>query len=202
MKSTGYLTRLAETIRAEGESYGFRRGELVLGLDLELPQHEWNTLLNGINIAKGYVEIVEKHFSTIENPEIPGKYLDQMASDWGCIEGHKRVYDLKMKPFRNPSLTVSKTYQTVTPESAEEGDYADSGFLFEDEKYELEEAIELILDAGATLPSCSPGFDPNIWYSTPDPDTDFASGEETYYSFHLTGSKVALRRVWEAVCGK
>jgi len=202
MKSTGFLLTLAETIRSEGESYGFRRGETVLGLDMGLPQHEWNTCLNAINLAKGYVATVEKHFGDVANPEIPERYQDQLASDWACIESHRHIYDLKMEPFRNPVITVSKTYDIVTDSSAKEADCAEHGFMFEEEAYSLEEAIDLILDSGATMPSASPGFDPGIWYITPDPEIDRDTGDRTSYSFHLTGSKVALRRVWEAVCGK
>lgn len=43
---------------------------------------------------------------------------------------------------------VSETYQEVTPESAEYGDFSDTGFVFQDEPYSLRELIDYIKRSG------------------------------------------------------
>lgn len=39
---------------------------------------------------------------------------------------------------------VSKTYSQVTPESAEDGDFSDCGFVWEDVPYTFRELVELL----------------------------------------------------------
>lgn len=86
------------------------------------------------------------------------------------------------------SYTMTKTYQVSDPESAEAGDYKDQGTEYEDQEFDsLWELAKEIRDAGATEPSES-GTNvkatKNTWYSTPDGDKNFSTGEETFYSFH------------------
>lgn len=45
---------------------------------------------------------------------------------------------------------VSETYQEVTPESAQDGDFSDTGFVFQDETYSLRELIDYIKRNGYT----------------------------------------------------
>lgn len=45
-------------------------------------------------------------------------------------------------------FVVSKTYAEITPESAEHGDFSETGFVFEDEVYTLRELIQLIKSEG------------------------------------------------------
>jgi len=86
-------------------------------------------------------------------------------------------------------------YQTITPESAKDGDYADGGeediIDCEPDKYDIDEgitAVELAVEAlrkgGATEPSSSQ-FHKKIWYSTPDAEENYRTGEMTYYTYHL-----------------
>lgn len=49
------------------------------------------------------------------------------------------------------SFLVSETYATCTPESAEHGDYEESGFEFEDTEYTFKELYEYIKSEGYTL---------------------------------------------------
>ena len=88
----------------------------------------------------------------------------------------------------NNKYILDITYQTTTPESVEEGDFADSGFEAEDLEFDsLYEIIGYMLSKGAAEPSNSTYFHPNTWYSTTDPETDYTTGEETQYSFHVKG---------------
>lgn len=94
---------------------------------------------------------------------------------------------------------ITITYQTTTPESLEDVDFSDSGWYDKDgksmipDKYEEEDgivavdkAIEFLKNNWADEPSSS-YFHQGIWYSTPDPEQNYSTGENTYYSYHLEG---------------
>ena len=78
----------------------------------------------------------------------------------------------------------SVTYDIVTPESAADGDVADSGYLLED--CSLRDAIRE-MDHCLVQPSVWP-FDPSYpWLSfyEVDGETDVRTGETTSKAFHL-----------------
>jgi hypothetical protein len=103
-------------------------------------------------------------------------------------------------PTEDKKITTS--YQTVTPESAEQGDFADQGWENEEgesmipDQYDAEDgvtavdkAVKFLKDNGGNEPSSSQ-FNTGVSYSTPDPDHNddyFTKGIEKYYSFHLKG---------------
>ena len=94
------------------------------------------------------------------------------------------------------------TYQTVTEESAEHGDYAESGFAHPrgwrfpvsdpgPHEITLREAVQI---AGGPFEDCG------RWFSTVDADTNYRTGEDTYYSIHppeaiTPASYARLRRI-------
>ena len=96
---------------------------------------------------------------------------------------------------------ITSTYQIVTPESSEQGDYAEQGWKDEEgesmipDEYDTEDgvtavdkAVEFLEKNGANEPSSSPTINiGNTWYSTSSPDIDYTTGAETYYSYHLKG---------------
>ena len=71
-------------------------------------------------------------------------------------------------------IFVNKCYQVVTPESVENGDFADSGFEYQDVEYSFRELVNEMHNF--PYPSSS-------WLES-IPDTDYYSGEETIYSLH------------------
>ena len=103
--------------------------------------------------------------------------------------------------------TIATAYQTVTPESAEEGDVADRGWEDQDgdpievSSYDIEEAV----DAGSRAPvtdaivkqavqwlrdhgaqeTSSSSYHSGVWYSTPYEVTDYSTGEERSEDFFL-----------------
>ena len=82
-------------------------------------------------------------------------------------------------------FTMDKTYEIITPKSAEQGDAEERGFEYKDQEFDtLWDMAKEIRDAGATEPSEYGHGTPHTWYSTVDPDRDYKTGEETYYSFH------------------
>lgn len=95
---------------------------------------------------------------------------------------------------------ITTTYQTVTPESAEDGDYADQGWEDEDgesmlpDEYDIEEgitavdkAVEYLKNKRYTNEPSSSDFHKGVSYSTTSPDIDYSKNEETYYTCHLNG---------------
>lgn len=84
-----------------------------------------------------------------------------------------------------PTILVNRTFATVTPESAELGDFADSGFDFENQEYTFRELVELM--ENHPEPSSAPCIDPgmNDWF-TSYPETCYRTGEETSYSIHFS----------------
>lgn len=73
---------------------------------------------------------------------------------------------------------VSKTYNIITPESVENGDFAESGFEYKNLEMDLRSLIDEIKDGGFTENA-------GRWLSTPDPERDFQTGEEIYYNLHI-----------------
>lgn len=100
---------------------------------------------------------------------------------------------------------IKQTYDIVTPASARDGDFAESGWIDEEgaeiapDEWDLEEyeteffavvslAAKHITQYGSVeasdSPACSPG---HTWYTTTDSERDYRTGAETRYSFHLEG---------------
>ncbi len=114
---------------------------------------------------------------------------------------------MKIKKFKelfenleNNDKYITTTYQIVTPESAEDGDYADQGWEDEDgesmlpDEYDIEEgitavdkAVEYLKNKRYTTEPSSSDFHKGISYSTTSPDHNYETGEETYYTCHLNG---------------
>lgn len=73
------------------------------------------------------------------------------------------------------------TFETITPESAEQGDFADSGYMASD--VPLREALSAIgrwytRSRGAGLE------DAGRWFNTIDDEIDYRTGEHTRYAIH------------------
>lgn len=97
---------------------------------------------------------------------------------------------------------ITTTFQIITPESAEAGDYEETGFIDEEghdctpDEYDAEEgktevdlAVEFISEQGPVEASDSQGG-PRTWYTQTDPAHDrafFEQGREETHSFHLKG---------------
>jgi hypothetical protein len=97
---------------------------------------------------------------------------------------------------------IRTTYETITQESAEDGEVADSGWIDEEgESMGPADAIRFLRGNGAIHASSS-RFHPGVWYST-DAEQDYCTDEWETRSYHL--SRFTLnqqRRIWEAVTGR
>ena len=95
-------------------------------------------------------------------------------------------------------ILVNITYQIVTPESAEHGEAAESGFLAHNEKYSFRELVEA-LRYKFTNASCSPCIG-NVynWFST-DANTDSLHiGSEYTEAFHYSRDNPARKEKYWA----
>ena len=81
-------------------------------------------------------------------------------------------------------ILISCTFEVVTPESAEEGEVADSGFLVESEPVTFRELVSIMRDY--PNPSCyPPSGDSGEWLSS-HPSQDCRDCSETTESLHFS----------------
>lgn len=91
------------------------------------------------------------------------------------------------------------TYDVVTPESAEQGDTADSGY-YSRGGWKHDDPSDWTLHEVVSQFGRNSLEDSGSWFSTTDADVDYRTGEDTSYSVHpprsITASSYArLRRV-------
>lgn len=120
------------------------------------------------------------------------------------------------KGRRNPSTghRIAITYETITPESAEQGDVDDRGWIDQDGEDMDETAedfydgdvvkatIKGLQDNGVSEPSSS-HFHPGVWYTAYEYNRDYRTGAVENRSFHLKGyTEDEERRVFEGLFGR
>lgn len=80
---------------------------------------------------------------------------------------------------------IRTTFEVVTPESAEEGDAAERGWVDETgERHTVAGAIRELEGCEAS----SSAFHPGIWYTEAEGTTDYETGAVTTRSYHLVAS--------------
>src|SRR6478735_8653132 len=83
----------------------------------------------------------------------------------------------------NNYILISKTFATITPESAEIGDFDDMGFITECEQVTFRELVDLMIEFRE--PSQSPNdFNTHVWYSS-HYTSNYGTGEEREDSLHF-----------------
>jgi len=85
----------------------------------------------------------------------------------------------------NNFILINRTFCEVTPESAQDGDFSDKGFIEEQQQVTFTELIDLMKEHN--IASCSPNNfnDLHTWYSTPFYTTDYSTGTEREESIHF-----------------
>ena len=91
-------------------------------------------------------------------------------------------------------ITIDFTYQTVTPESAEHGDFDSSGFIlpgfwkFDVDNYDQRQEWKIgdLSSFISFAESLGIQFDGDNFYSV-DEDIDYRTGESTQYGMHIDG---------------
>jgi len=93
-------------------------------------------------------------------------------------------------------ITFRVTYDTVTPESAEQGDIEDSGYYSrggwkhdDPSEWTLHDVVDHF--GRNSLENCG------TWFSSIDGETDYRTGEETHYAVHppRTITRASYRRL-------
>ena len=90
-------------------------------------------------------------------------------------------------------MTLTKTYSIITEESAEHGDFAETGFEFKYQPATVRDVVDALRECLETscVPLCETGH--NCWAST-NPEQDIFSGEWTTYTYHVEGVTPHQRR--------
>jgi len=105
-----------------------------------------------------------------------------------------------------PEKKIKITFATITPESAEAGDFEETGWIDEegvimtpdaDDREEgitaVDNAVNFLQDEGVMHSSSSP-HSPGAWYSTDFETEDYSTNEEIEKSYHLYGFTAAEER--------
>lgn len=104
----------------------------------------------------------------------------------------KKAVSMKM---RNPEglFIVSKTYEIVTPESAEEGDVEERGFEFENTKMTLAEVLYEVKDLGSHVVQRDGSTRISLYGQ--GESVDYRTGDTTTYALHIRGPSRAISRL-------
>lgn len=95
-------------------------------------------------------------------------------------------------------ILISQTYETVTPESAAEGDADDRGYAFENVEYSFRELVDLMKEH----PECSSGgrnYQPteHDWFSAYPWIEDYTTGGEKSTAIHYSrGNPPRMAKYW------
>jgi len=140
------------------------------------------------------------------SPAVPGNYPQHESIDPDDPEKSLKNFVSSM-PDRHPRITI--TFSQITPESAEQGDHSDSGWIDEEgvpmepDNFDYEEglgvadlAAKYLQREGATEASAS-FFHPGVWYSTGYQTIDYGTGTEEERNYHLKDfTEDEERQVW------
>ena len=95
-------------------------------------------------------------------------------------------------------ILISKTYSTITPESCENGDYDDTGFIFENEPCTFREVLDYLKNHRE--PSCYPlrktDNMENVWFSSGFEIEDYSTLEEKETSIHFSSDNKPRALKW------
>ena len=93
-------------------------------------------------------------------------------------------------------ILINKTFSEVTPESAEDGEMSDSGFVFEDVAYGFRELVQMMRDY--PQPSSMPARgNTHEWLSNDYSIEDYRTGTERQESIHYSRANPAHNaRYW------
>ena len=94
----------------------------------------------------------------------------------------------------NEVFKVSVTYSEITPESAKECDFSDTGFESEDVNYTLKELIALFERKWFNEASCSE-LSYGCWFSTEFQIIDYSTATERSESIHIECSECNWNRL-------
>ena len=84
------------------------------------------------------------------------------------------------------SKEIDQTFEVVTPKSAEDGDFADTGFTGQGWSFDFaEEAYKFLNGEGVVW--VNGAGEAGGWWESASPDVDYRTGAETTYGYHPKG---------------
>lgn len=97
-------------------------------------------------------------------------------------------------------ILISRTFEVVTPESAEDGEAAESGFLAESESVTFKELVSLM--KSHPVPSCRPARGEAYEWLSSYSETNYRDASETTESLHYCRENPPRRlKYWrKAMC--
>ena len=93
-------------------------------------------------------------------------------------------------------LLISKTYCTITSESAENGESAEQGYISENAEYSFRDLVDAMQEYNnpSSMPPCGDIYE---WLSN-NPETDYHNGEETTECIHFSKDNPSRKhKYWE-----
>jgi len=87
----------------------------------------------------------------------------------------------------NNYILINRTFSEITPESTEQGDFSDMGFIAQDEQVTFSDLVQIMREHNN--PSCSPcKGDINTWFSTDFYTDDYATATMREESIHYSNN--------------
>jgi hypothetical protein len=147
---------------------------------------------------KEALDYVKKHGGEVRWINDGPEYLSFDAPTFYAISrplsGSKAKSKSNVRNNPEATIKISKTYQVVTPESAEDGDFADSGVEGEDQ-VTFRELIDIIRGGEpSSYPVTPANINRHTWV-TIQGGTDYRTGAETTYGIHFKDTK-AKEKYW------
>lgn len=92
-------------------------------------------------------------------------------------------------------ILINKTYEVITPESAEDGDTAESGFVRQNQEVTFRELVSIMRDYQEV--SCSPASGSTYEWLTTYGDADMWDGSHRNESLHFSHeNKPHVAKYW------
>lgn len=93
-------------------------------------------------------------------------------------------------------LLISKTYCTITSESAENGESAEQGYIFENAEYSFRDLVDAMQEY--SNPSSYPPSGSIYGWLSNNPETDYQTGDEITESIHFSKDNPARKQKYWA----
>jgi len=92
-------------------------------------------------------------------------------------------------------LLISRCYSEVTPESAEDGDFSDTGFIYEAQEFTFRELVRELRDFYTLSDSRSSGV--GTWACSGFGTSDYSTGTEREETLHFSRDNAPrLHKYW------
>lgn len=153
--------------------------------------------VNALKVSKNMVSAIVDNFNN-DLDRMPGLKTDKVFNQiLRVLEEVLDTYEVV--------IFVSKTFEIVTPESAEYGDAEERGFEFEDVSYTESELEKELRNNGYMYLSSSGTPHSGTWITTHEEVEDYGDGSTITYSLHYSkqnGDDPEAEEAWSSLLSK